>query len=53
MYSNYPVLKKEKPKNKLVSSMIEAQATVDTKMAASQMSLFSDAAPISSEDVEK
>ncbi|XP_071805249.1 ribosome biogenesis protein BMS1 homolog [Asterias amurensis] len=41
----------EQPANELVSSLITTQHTLDTKMAASKLSLFHDSVPMTSEEV--
>lgn len=42
-----------KPLNELVSLLMESQHTLDSKIAASSLQIFSRATPITSEDVEK
>ncbi|CAH1795459.1 unnamed protein product [Owenia fusiformis] len=43
---------KERPSNAMVSTMMDSQQTLDAKMASSQLSLFKDTAPLTSEDIE-
>merc|ERR1719505_126987 len=40
------------PENKLVSSLHSSQSTIDTKMAASQLSIFKDSTPVTGDEVK-
>ncbi|XP_064418596.1 ribosome biogenesis protein BMS1 homolog [Latimeria chalumnae] len=42
-----------KPTHELVQSLISTHTTIDAKMASSKVSLFTDSAPLESEEVEK